>query len=111
MANDALKFLEDVRSAAGDIERFCAGRSFGEYVEDSLLRAAVERKFIVIGEALNQLARVDSEMLNEISEHRRIIGFRNLLVHGYDSIGDDVVWDIVQSKLRDLVEEVTRLLP
>lgn len=47
------------------------------------MRAAVERQFEIIGEALGQLAKLDPEMAAQISEHRRIIAFRNIPVHGW----------------------------
>ena len=39
-----------------------------------------------------------------------IIGFRNRLIHGYDSVDDDIVWDVIQTKLPDLAKEVESLL-
>jgi uncharacterized protein with HEPN domain len=46
------------------------------------VRAAVERKFEVVGEALGQLARLDPELAARIPDYRRIIAFRNILIHG-----------------------------
>ena len=75
-----------------------------------MLRAAVERQFEIIGEALRRLSKEDSPTTARISEHARIIAFRNILVHGYADIDDRIVWDVVQSKLPALLLEVESLL-
>jgi hypothetical protein len=71
-----------------------------------MLRAAVERQFEIIGEALSQLARLDESLASRITDHRRIIAFRNILIHGYTDVDDRLVWDIVSTKLPLLRREV-----
>jgi uncharacterized protein with HEPN domain len=73
---------------------FTAGKQFTDYKENSMLRAAVERKFEIIGEALSKLSKADSAIASQIGEHARIIAFRNILIHGYAEIDDRLVWDI-----------------
>lgn len=75
-----------------------------------MLRAAVEREFEIIGEAMTQLARLDGEIAARIRHHRRAISFRNALIHGYDEIDDEVVWDTVTVDLPTLRTEVDTLL-
>jgi uncharacterized protein with HEPN domain len=75
-----------------------------------MLRAATERQFEVVGEALAQLARIDQTTAARVSEHRRIIAFRNILVHGYANVDNRLVWDILETKLPTLRREVTLLL-
>ena len=70
----------------------------------------MERQFEIIGEALTRLARLDEAIAQRISEYRRIIAFRNILVHGYAQVDDRLVWDIVETKLDALRGEVTSLL-
>ena len=76
-----------------------------------MLRAAVERQFEIIGEALSQLSRVDSSVFERIRERRRVIAFRNILIHGYADVDDRIVWDVVQVNLPTLLEDVAALLP
>ena len=100
---------EDVRLAAEDIAAFTRGRSGDDYKSDEYLRAAVERKFIVIGEALSRLEKIDSQWVGKITEFRKIVGFRNILVHGYEMIDDQIVWQTIASHLPTLRSEVERL--
>jgi uncharacterized protein with HEPN domain len=102
--------LEDIRQAAQRIQDFTAGRSLHDYQTDELLRAALERFFIIIGEALSRLEKVDIAQVNQISEYRRIIGFRNVLVHGYEMIDDQIVWQTIQQHVPILKAQVEKLL-
>jgi hypothetical protein len=61
MHADARKLLWDSQRAADRVARFTAGKTFQSYDGDEFLRAAVERQFEIIGEALNQLRRIDPE--------------------------------------------------
>jgi uncharacterized protein with HEPN domain len=87
----------DVREAADAIASFMQGRSFNDYAGDLMFRSAVERQLAIIGEALNQLARVDQGLAERIPELRRVIAFRNVLIHGYDQIDTAGVWRIVEA--------------
>jgi uncharacterized protein with HEPN domain len=80
-----------------------------KYLYD-IQRAAVEREFEVIGEALARLAKLDVELAAQISEHERIIAFRNILIHGYAEVDDRLVWDVVETKLPVLRREIDALL-
>jgi uncharacterized protein with HEPN domain len=109
MERDARAFLWDALNSAGHIRRFIEHRSFDDYVGDRMLRSAVEREFEIIGEALNQLARVAPAVAGRISDLRQIIGFRNLLIHGYVSVNHERVWQIVHKDLPRLGREVEGL--
>jgi uncharacterized protein with HEPN domain len=67
-----------------------------------MLRSAVERQFEVIGETLSQLAKMDPAAAARIPDLRRIVGFRNVLIHGYDRIEDAAVWRVIQDDLPPL---------
>ena len=104
------KYLYDILSAANEIEKFVNNLSFLEYDKNSLVIAGVERKFEIIGEALNKIYIIDSEFIENISEYRRIIGFRNILAHGYDVIENKIVWDAIKNHLPCLKSEVESLI-
>jgi uncharacterized protein with HEPN domain len=110
MRLDARKYLHDIQRALDALADFVDGKSFDDYAAMPMLRAAVERKFEITGEALNQLARRDERLAGRISDFRRIIAFRNILIHGYTDIDDRLVWDIVETKLPTLRREISELL-
>jgi uncharacterized protein with HEPN domain len=110
MPPDPRKSLEDMRRAAAFLLTMTAGRSLDDYRADEVLRTVVERKFEIIGEALNRLHRSDPALAVLIPEHRQIISFRNILIHGYDIIDEEVVWKIVRQDLPVLRQSVEDLL-
>src|SRR2546421_9984798 len=106
MKLETKKLLFDVVSACREIEEFTAGQTFSDYLASSMLRAAVERKFEIIGEALVRLRAADAESFKRISASQSAIGFRNRLVHGYDAVDHQTVWQTVQSDITTLRTEV-----
>jgi len=102
--------LHDIREAGRQIQEFTRGMSLREYGGNELVKAAVERKFAVIGEALVRLREEAPQKLQKVSGAEKIIGFRNVLVHGYDIIDDPTVWSAVEESLPQLLVEVQLLL-
>jgi uncharacterized protein with HEPN domain len=110
MRLEALKFLYDVLQACDLLEEFTKGRSFEEYLDDPLLQSAVERQFIIVGEALFHALRIDPEIEKAITDATLIVGFRHVMVHGYASIKPETVWGVVDEELATLRREVDSLL-
>jgi uncharacterized protein with HEPN domain len=110
LQREARKYLFDIQRSAALIAQFTAGRSLDDYLADAMLRAAVERHFEIVGEALTKLAQLDRALAARISEHRRIIAFRNILIHGYAQVDDRLVWDVLETKLPILRREIDALL-
>lgn len=110
MENKISKYLSDIRDAVSAILKFVEGKTYEDYREDDLLISGVERKFEIIGEALNRIKRSSPQVLDKIHDHRSIISFRNILAHGYDSIDLRIVWDIIEESLDTLYADVVELL-
>ena len=110
MPHDARKYLFDIQRACALLTDFTSGRTFAEYSSDPMLRSAIERQFEIVGEALGQLSKSHPETAGAITEYRRIIAFRNVLIHGYDVVSDEVVWGVVEGNLPTLSQEVEALL-
>jgi uncharacterized protein with HEPN domain len=106
MKDDTLAHLHDASEACCAIKRFIEGRTFQDYASDELFRSAIERKFEIAGEALSRIRRDDPSVLESIRDHREIISFRNILIHGYDSIDNRIVWDVIQQDLDRLVTDL-----
>jgi uncharacterized protein with HEPN domain len=92
------------------IGEFVAARTWQDYQGDAMLRSAVERQFQIIGEALNKLSRLDSSTAARISDLPRIVAFRNVLVHGYAAIDDELVWEVATTRVALLATEIQGLL-
>lgn len=110
MHADAPKLLWDARQAAERIARFTQGKTWDDYQGDELLRSAVERQFEIIGEAFGRLRQIDSGTAQTIAELPRIVAFRNILIHGYATVDDRLVWGVVQTHLEPLRGVLMRLL-
>ncbi len=110
MKPEARKYLYDIWRAVELLREFTADKTFADYEHDAMLRAAVERQFEIIGEATARLARLDQELAGRIGEYRRIVAFRNILIHGYADVDDRLVWDVVEAKLPILRRDVAGLL-
>jgi len=86
---------------------FTRGKFFSDYQDDLLLRSAVERQFEIAGEALAKLRRIDAQTADTISDLPRVVGFRNVLIHGYATVDDRLVWGVIEnhaSSLRDALD-------
>lgn len=104
------KWLEDIVDASRFILDTTADSNPDAYAADRFLRAAVERNFEVVGEALLRLERTDPATARRVSDYRKIIGFRNRLIHGYDAIDNDQVWEIIVHFVPVLLTDAERLL-
>ncbi len=100
------KLVYDLDQAVQRITDFVHGRTFEDYTQDSLLRSAVERQFEIIGEALSRLHKVNPDIVGQILDYQRIIAFRNVLAHGYDTVSDQTVWDIIAQRVPVLRAEI-----
>jgi uncharacterized protein with HEPN domain len=87
-------YLEDVEHYAGLAISFTSAMSLEQYLADAKTRAAVERVLEVCGEAMNHLYRIAPTVAEKIPHARDIIGFRNILAHGYAELDHSKVYNI-----------------
>ena len=110
MPRSPLAYLLDIVEACAAIESALSGRDIGAYRANRLVRSAVEREFILIGEAVASLVKLEPDLSERISHARRIIGFRNQLAHDYAAINDTVVWATATGEVPILREECQAIL-
>jgi len=110
MVNDVKTWLYDILNAIMEIESFFndSTKEFSKYQNDLRTKRAVERNIEIIGEALSRILKRDETII--ISNSRKIIDTRNRIIHGYDSVSDDVIWGIVIRYLPILQTEIQILL-
>ena len=104
-----MTWLQDIRQSIDEISEFLSEkRDFKEYQKDLKTKKAVERNIEIIGEAVKRIINRDPDF--PIENARRIIDTRNRIIHGYDSISDEIIWGIIVSELPNLKNEVSQLL-
>ncbi len=90
--------------------RLVGPASLSQYMGDEKLRLAVERALQIVGEAASQVPRAFREGQPEI-EWARIVGLRHILVHGYTKVDQEIIREIVTSKVPELIAALGRLIP
>ena len=109
MDNEIKKYLFDIKESVDSIENYLGEkRDFNVYKSDKMLRRAVEREFEIIGEAMNRIDKIDSEII--ISSKKQIISLRNRVIHGYDKIDDEIIWGTIVRHLPILKKEINNLM-
>jgi uncharacterized protein with HEPN domain len=101
--------LEHMRSEAQKVRQKVAGRCRKELDEDEDLAAVLAWRLALIGEAA---ARVSASLQNRYPTvpWLQIAGMRNRLIHGYDTIDLDLVWQTIEDDLPPLIAALDAIL-
>jgi uncharacterized protein with HEPN domain len=110
MDNEIKAWLYDILNAINEIESFYIDqkKEFAVYQVDIKTKRAVERNIEIIGEAMNRILKKDTKI--SISNSRKLVDVRNRIIHGYDSVSDEIIWGIVIKYLPILQTEIETLL-
>lgn len=109
MEDEVKTWLSDIRQAIIEINEFLPDKKdFFQFKKDLKTKRAIERNMEIIGEAANRILKQQPDI--SITDIKKIIDTRNRIIHGYDSVSDDVIWSIVVKYLPKLQEEVIALL-
>jgi uncharacterized protein with HEPN domain len=110
MDNSIKTWLFDILNSINEVESYFVDtpKLFEVYQNDLRTKRAVERNIEIIGEAMSRILKEDKGI--QISNSRKIVDVRNRIIHGYDSVSDDVIWGIVIKNLPVLQKEVEALL-
>lgn len=105
----SLKYILDIESVIGEIEALKdhVGNNFIEFQKNLLAKRAAERELEIIGEAINKLQKLEPEI--KITAVEKIVGLRNLIIHAYDSVDDEIIWGIIQKDIPILKTEILNL--
>ena len=105
MTDQGNKLLSDILQAIELIESFVSDiKDFDSYVADLKTQSAVERQLGIIGEAVNKFEKLFPE--SQITNARKIVGFRNRLIHTYEAVDPSIVWAIIKNHITPLKKEV-----
>ena len=104
------KYLADILTSILEIESFMADRpkEYATFCNDTLFRRGVERNMEIMGEAMNNVLKIDPNIV--ITSSRKIVDSRNFIIHAYDSLKPDILWGIVINHIPLLKREVETLL-
>jgi uncharacterized protein with HEPN domain len=109
MEDEIKTWLSDIKQAIFEINSFLPDKKdFYQFQKDLKAKRAIERNVEIIGEAANRILKKQPDI--KITDIRKIIDTRNRIIHGYDSVSDDVIWTIVVKYLPVLEKEVIGLL-
>jgi uncharacterized protein with HEPN domain len=110
MNEKILKYLYDIQLSITEIDSFFENgeKKYGVYKNSTLIKRAIERDMEIIGEAMGRILKEDTDF--NITNAKRIVGLRNQIIHGYDSISDENIWAIVINHLPKLKIEVDTLI-
>lgn len=92
-------YLSDIGSSIALIEQSVSGHDFDSYKQNQLVRSAVERQLMIIGESVTQLSRLFPDTAKKLGDISVIVAFRNRLVHGYSTVDHAIVWGVIQDDL------------
>lgn len=110
MTDKTPKLLVDALGAIGWAQQFIAGITFDAYSADRMRRSAVERQLEILGEACAQLGKLEPGLLQSVPNLKFAVDLRNRIIHGYDSVDDEIVYLTVIEDLEVLKAELARLL-
>ena len=106
----SIKRLEDAAVACTRIGEFTLDHSLEQFLQSDLLRSAVERQLEIIGEALGTASREDASVEDLIPGIPRIVALRNRIIHGYESVDPELVWDLVKTNVPLLMSQLNSIL-
>jgi len=109
MQRDILKYLYDIKESIDSINDYLGDkRDFNYYQNNKLLRRGIERELEIIGEAVNKILTIDTNI--NISDSRRIVDLRNWVIHGYDKVDNVIIWGIISKDIPLLKEQIAKLI-
>ena len=103
-------YITDMVESITRIEGYIEGMSYKEFVGNNMAKDAVLRNLEVIGEAAKNLSIPTKDKYPDIP-WRRIIGLRNIVIHGYFGVDFDNIWKIIKDNIPEvklLLEEILK---
>lgn len=103
-------YLEIALQALRRVPRFLGRRTLDEYLSDEFCQSAVERQLEIAGDALGQLRKLDAHLFDKIPDGALVVGFRNVLAHGYATLNHRRVYEIASARAAELLNVLDELL-
>jgi len=109
MQSEMMTWLADINQAISEINQFIPSpHDFFEFKKDLKGKRAIERNLEIIGEAVSRILIANPKI--EITNARNIVDTRNRIIHGYDTVSEEIIWSIITRDLPKLENEIKKLL-
>lgn len=108
--NQDKSYLLDIAKLCRTILRLTDGMNETEFYADERTQLAVLYEITIIGEVVKRLSNDFRQCHREI-QWRQIAGMRDRLVHDYDEVNLDLVWQVIENFIPELLDYITPLLP
>jgi len=105
---NALLFVLDMLEAMAKVERYIAGLTYEAFAANDLVLDAVVRNLVIIGEAARHIPEELRKQYTDV-DWRRVVGFRNIVIHEYFDVDPEIVWAIATQHLHDLKAALERM--
>lgn len=109
MSRDVNLFLDDMQVACEKVIRYVKGLKQTQFLKDEKTYDAVVRNLTIIGEAVKNVPQ-EIRKLHPGIEWRKIAGFRDIAVHDYFGIDEDILWDIIQNEIPYLLTQLNQII-
>ena len=106
MKRDVRALIYDIQHSIASIEGYLEGVSFEFYADNEMLRDATERNFITIGEAIRRMRLLGEDVSSRMRDIAGAADFRNILVHEYENVNNERVWQIAKTSLPILKQQI-----
>ena len=108
MYRDTKIYIDDILQSINKILEYTNSLTFEKFCNSDIVFDAVIRRFEIIGEAANQIKKADNKFYQKYPEieWRELIDFRNILIHGYFGIIEEIVWGVIKNKLPNLKTKI-----
>jgi uncharacterized protein with HEPN domain len=109
MKKDYLVYIDDILDAMDKAEKFVAGMSYEQFENDLRTTFAVTRALEIVGEATKRLPPDIREKHPHIP-WKDMAGMRDVIIHGYDNVNLQIVWDVVKRDIPRIRLQIQQIL-